>query len=186
VAPLRLTARDLREQQFARRLRGYDPEDVHRFLVAVADDLQAFEDERERLKRRVAELEEQLGELTDLERSLRDAMVLATEAGELAQRRADSLLSEAEAKRQSLLRDAEMRCREMISEGEAKRHELGLEVEALVRRRSYLLSRLRSLVDEQRAILKAHEETSEREAPNLARLISIPAPKSGTAVGDDS
>jgi len=185
VSPIRLTAHDLRTQQFPRRLRGYDPDDVHRFLGAAADDFEAIEDDRGHLKRRVAEFEEELVGLRELERSLRDAMVLASEAGELAQRRADTLLSEAESKRQEMIRDAEIRCRKMLGEAEAKRHELVLEVEALVRRRSYLLSRLRSLVDEQRAIL-AHEERAEGDAPSPTRLISIPAPKSGAAVGDDS
>ncbi len=186
MSPFRVTARELRQQEFARRLRGYDPDDVHRFLAAAADDVEAGEHERERLKRRVAELEEELGGLRDMERSLRDAMVLASEAADRAQRRAETLLSEAEAKRRDLIRDAELRCREMLGEADARRHELGLEVEALVRRRSYLLSRLRSLVDDQRAILKAHEERAARDAPSPARLIPIPAPKSGAAVGDDS
>ena len=186
MAPFRLTARDLTQQQFARRLRGYDPDDVDRFLAAASEDLEAAGRECEQLKRRVAELEAELGELRALERSLRDAMVLASEAAELAQRRADALLSEAETKRQDLMRDAERRCREMLASADAKRHELGLEVDALVRRRSYLLSKLRNLVDEQRAILKAHEEPAERDAPSPARLIPIAAPKSGTAVGSDS
>jgi len=178
VPPFRFTARDLKQQQFARRWRGYDPDDVHRFLAAAAEDLEAAEHERERLKRRVAELEQELGQLHDLERSLRDAMVLASEAAELAQRRANALLSDAEAKRQDLIREAEARCREIVGQAEEKRHDLTLEVEALVRRRSYLLSRLRSLVDEQRAIL-AQEERAERDAPSPARLIPIPPPKSG-------
>jgi cell division initiation protein len=186
VAPLRLTARDLKEQQFPRRLRGYDPEDVHRFLAAAAEDLGAIEAERDQLKRRVADLEEELGELRDKERSLVDAMLLASEAGEVAQRRADTLLAEAEARRQELIRDAEMRCRELLAEATTRRHELALEVEGLVSRRSYLLSRLRSLVDEQRAILKAHEDRTERDAPAAARLIPMPSPKTGTAAGDDS
>lgn len=186
MAPLRLTARDLKEPQFSRRLRGYDPEDVHRFLNVAAEDLAAVESEREQLRRRVATLEGELGELRELERSLRDAMLLASEAGELAQRRAETLLREAEGKRQELIRDAETRCREMLGEAAAKRQELVREVEGLYSRRSYVLSMLRSLVDEQRAILKAHEDRAERDAPTLARLIPMPSSKTGTTPSDES
>jgi DivIVA domain-containing protein len=186
LAPLRLTARDLKAQQFARRLRGYDPEDVHRFLAVAAEDLEAIEGERDQLKRRVAELEAELRDLREKERSLVDAMVLASEAGEVAKRRAETLLSEAETRRRELIREAELRCRELLGEATARRHELALEVEALASRRAYVLSRLRSLVDEQRAILKAHEERADRDAPAAARLIAMPPPKTGTAAGDDS
>jgi DivIVA domain-containing protein len=186
LAPLRLTARDLKAQQFPRRLRGYDPEDVHRFLAAAAEDLEALEGERDRLARRVAELERELADLREKEQSLVDAMLLATEAGDLAQRRAGALVAEAETRHRELIRDAELRCREMLGEASAKRHELALEVEALASRRAYVLSRLRNLVDEQRAILKAHEERADRDAPTAARLIPMPPPKTGTASGDDS
>jgi DivIVA domain-containing protein len=186
MAPFRLTPRDLEHQKFARRLRGYDPDEVDRFLSAASDDLEAAGRECEQLKRRVATLEAELGDLHDLERSLRDALVLAAEAAKLAQRRADAVLDEAELKRQDLIRDAERRCREMLGAAEAKRHALGLDIEALARRRSYLLSRLRSLVDEQRAILKADEERAERDGAGPARLIPIPAPRGATAVGDGS
>ena len=186
MAPFRLTPRDLTQQRFARRLRGYDPDDVDRFLAAASEDLEAAGRDCEQLKRRVADLEAELAELRALERSLRDAMVLASEAAELAQQRADALLSEAETNRQQLMRDAERRSREMIAAVDAKRNELGLEVDGLVRRRSYLLSKLRRLIDEERAILRAHEEPAERDGPSPARLIPISASKGGTVVGDDS
>lgn len=185
MSPLRLTARELKAQEFARRMRGYDPEEVDRFLGLVADDLEGLEGECDRLAQRVAELEEQLGEYRDLERSLRDALILASEAGQLAQRRAEAVLSEAEAKRQSIIREGEQRCREILGEAEVKRRELALEVEGLQGRRSYLLSRLRSLVDDQRAMLEAHDSPSARDAPSPGRVVSIAPAKTGAAVGED-
>jgi cell division initiation protein len=173
----------MREQEFARRLRGYDPEEVHRFLELVAVDLEGLEGECGRLARRVAELEDQLAGFHDMERSLREAMVLASEAGETARKRAAALVSEAEGKQQSLIREAERRCREIIGEAEARRHELGLEIEALESRRSYVLSRLRSLIDDQRAVVEAHGARSETtESP--VRVVPLPAPKSESAVGE--
>jgi DivIVA domain-containing protein len=185
VSPLRLTARELKAQEFARRMRGYDPEEVDRFLGLVADDLEGLEGECERLAHRVAELDEQVGEYHDMERSLRDALILASEAGERAQQRAEAVLAEAEAKKLSIVREGEQCCREILGEAESKRRELLLEVEGLQSRRSYLLSRLRSLVDDQRAVLEANDASSGRDAPSLGRVVSIAPAKSGAAVGED-
>jgi len=154
-------------------------------LSLVADDLAGLEGECDQLAQRVAELEERLAEYQDMERSLRDALILASEAGELAQRRAEALLSEADTKKQSILREGEERCREMLGEAEARRRELILEVEGLQSRRSYLLSRLRSLVEDQRAVLEAHDAPIGREAASPARVVSIAPAKSGAAVGED-
>jgi cell division initiation protein len=156
----KLTPLDIRKQEFPQRFRGYDPDEVDTFLDLIADDAEGLTNERNHLQERVATLETQLAEFREMERSLRDALVMAekmsTEANENAQRRIDSMLREAEVKAIGIIGEAESKSREILMDAENRRRALLLELEALESQRSYALSKFRSLLDDQRAVLEAH------------------------------
>jgi cell division initiation protein len=73
----KLTPLDIRKQEFPQRFRGYDPDEVDTFLDLIADDAEGLTNERNQLQDRVATLESQLAEFREMERSLRDALVMA-------------------------------------------------------------------------------------------------------------
>lgn len=156
----KLTPLDIRKQEFPQRFRGYDPDEVDTFLDLIADDAEGLTNERNQLQDRVATLESQLAEFREMERSLRDALVMAekmsTEANENAQRRIDSILREAEVKAIGIIGEAESKSRDILMDAENRRRALLLELEALESQRSYALSKFRSLLDDQRAVLEAH------------------------------
>ncbi|TPW12012.1 MAG: cell division initiation protein [bacterium] len=156
----KLTPLDIRKQEFPTRFRGYDPEEVDTFLDLIADDAESLTLERNQLQERAAMLEAQLAEFKEMERSLRDALVMAkkmsNEASENAQRNIESMLREAEVKSYSLIGEAEAKGRDIIMDAENRRRALLLELEALDSQRSYALSKFRSLLDEQRAVLEVH------------------------------
>ena len=156
----KLTPLDIRKQEFPQRFRGYDPEEVDTFLDLIADDAESLTHEKNQLQERVATLETQLAEFKEIERSLRDALVMAekmsAEVNESAQRRIESLLREAEVKSYGIIGEAEARGRDIILDAENRRRALLLELEALDSQRAYALSKFRSLLDEQRAVLEVH------------------------------
>lgn len=157
---MRLTPLDIRKQEFAQRFRGYEPEEVDTFLDLIAEDVEKLLADRNQLADKVASLESQLNEFRVIEKSLRDALVMAekmqTEANESAQRRADGLMREAEIKAQGIVGEGETRCREILGEAENRRRSLIMELEALESQRTYALNKFRSLLDDQRAVLEAH------------------------------
>ena len=156
----KLTPLDIRKQEFPQRFRGYDPTEVDTFLDLIADDAEALTLERNQLQERLGTIESQLAEFKDIERSLRDALVMAekmsAEVNENAQRKTESLLREAEVKSYSIIGEAEARARDIIVDAENRRRALLLELEALDSQRSYALSKFRNLLDEQRAVLEVH------------------------------
>jgi cell division initiation protein len=156
----KLTPLDIRKQEFPQRFRGYDPEEVDTFLDLIADDAEQITTERNQLLERVSTLETQLAEFREIERSLRDALVMAekmsAEVSESAQRRIESMLREAEVKSYSIIGEAEAKGRDIIMDAENRRRSLLLELEALDSQRAYALSKFRSLLDEQRAVLEVH------------------------------
>jgi DivIVA domain-containing protein len=163
----KLTPLDIRKQEFPQRFRGYDPDEVDTFLDLIADDAEAITLERNQLQERATMLEAQLTEFREIERSLRDALVMAermsAEASDNAQRRIETMLREAEVKAIGIIGESESRAREILVDAENRRRALILELEALESQRSYAISKFRLLLDDQRAVLESHLMT--RGAP---------------------
>lgn len=173
-----LTPLDIRKQDFPQRLRGYDTTQVDEFLDLVADEMERLVTERNQLTDRVASMDAQLSEFRRIEETMRGALMTAQttqkEAAERSERDAQSRVREAEVKAQSLIGEAEARAREVMAEAENRRRSLLLELEALDSQRSFAISRFRSLLDDQRAVLEAH--TNPRSAsPQRAAASAVVA-----------
>lgn len=155
-----LTPLDIRRQEFPQRFKGYSTDDVDQFLDVVADDMEKLTTERNQLTDRVAALEQQLAEFRRIEESMRSALVTAEanlkEAADRARQNAESTQREAEVKAQSIIGDAESRARDIINEAENRRRALMLENEALETQKSFAISKFKSLLEDQRAVLEAH------------------------------
>ena len=158
---MRLTPLDIRKQEFPQRFRGYDTDEVDTFLDLIADDVEQVLTERNHLADRAAALEAQLAEFREIEHSLRNALVLAektsSEAAETAQRRADAQVREAEVRAKEIISEGEAKSRGLVAEAENRRRALLMELEALESQRTYALSKFRSLIEDQRAVVEAHQ-----------------------------
>jgi DivIVA domain-containing protein len=95
---MKLTPLDIRRSEFSRSMRGYNREEVESFLTIVADEVEGLIGEHRELTRRVEELQKQIDEYRDLERTLTETLIAA-------QKSADDL-------RESSLRDVELTRRE--------------------------------------------------------------------------
>jgi DivIVA domain-containing protein len=105
-----LTPLDVRQQQFRKSLRGYEPMGVEDFRVRVADELERILREKLVLEERVAALGEQLRAYRERERAMNEALVAAQQLREAthaaAQREAQVVIREAEAEARRLLDEA--------------------------------------------------------------------------------
>ena len=73
----RLTAMDIEKQEFGRRLRGYDPEEVRLYLRSVAEEVERLNLENGRLLEEIGELAAALRDGTPEEKQGEFADVLA-------------------------------------------------------------------------------------------------------------
>jgi len=97
---MRLSATDIRQQQFAIKLiRGFDPQEVDAFLEEVADDFEELTKENNLLKEQLATLEERTKGIEARERTLQETLIttqkIAEEFKENARREAELVLREA-------------------------------------------------------------------------------------------
>jgi DivIVA domain-containing protein len=96
-----LTPLDVRSQEFARALRGYDRNQVNEFKLAVSDELERLLRDRAQHEERLRSAQEQLRGFRDRERAMNEALVAAqqlrVDSKAQAEREAELLLREAKA-----------------------------------------------------------------------------------------
>ena len=74
---MRITPLDVRNHPFDKKMRGYDPDEVHDFLRAVAGDYEGVLRENQSLRDRITQLEAKLEELSANESILKETLTTA-------------------------------------------------------------------------------------------------------------
>ena len=139
----RLTAMDIEKQDFRRKVRGYDPEDVQMYLHSVAEEVERLNLENGELREEVGRLKHAAQEIRGREQALQQTLVTAQSmTGEMKEK--------AKAEAELLVRlDAEIsRCK--------------LERDLFERR-------LRGTIEEHMALLDQRQQ-SDREVDNIRVL----------------
>jgi DivIVA domain-containing protein len=105
-----LTPLDVRSQEFARALRGYDRAQVDEFKQAISDELERLLRDRNQHEERLRSAQEQLRAFRDRERAMNEALVAAqqlrVDSREQAEREAELVLREARAEAERILEQA--------------------------------------------------------------------------------
>jgi cell division initiation protein len=107
---MRMTATDIRQQQFAVRLfRGFDPQEVDAFLEEMADEVQELARENALLKEQLVQLEEKSKGIEGREKTLQETLVttqkIAEEFKENSRREAELILREAHLRGEKVMQD---------------------------------------------------------------------------------
>ena len=108
---MKITALDIRKQEFARAFRGYDPEEVDSFLHVISMGWQEMVDELRRCEEKISEQQMRLDHYTKVEEALGDALqtarTSARETVENAERKAAAILEGVEDKVIRLQKEAD-------------------------------------------------------------------------------
>jgi cell division initiation protein len=108
---MKITALDIRKQEFARTFRGYDPEEVDSFLHVISMGWQEMVDELRRCEEKISEQQMRLDHYTKVEEALGDALqtarTSARETVENAERKAAAILEGVEDKVIRLQKEAD-------------------------------------------------------------------------------
>ncbi len=156
---------EIRDKEFRRTFRGYDPQQVDAFREQAAEHLERLEAEAQTLRQEVAALKAELKEYhqreTSLEATLSQTRELAEEIKTNAEREAQLLVAEAELQAEKILGQAHNRL--------AQIHD---DIAELKRQRAQFEVRLRSLVEAHLKLLDLESER-DRELTELEDKIKI-------------
>lgn len=144
---MKISSLEIRQQEFEKKMRGYDPEEVKSFLEKIADDLDELLKENEFLKTELEAANEQLNEYRKIEKNLQDTLLKAQDS---------STKSMEAAKKQSglLLKEAELKASQIIDKAKENADEIRNAVVNLREEKDLIIAKLKAIVTTQSNLLE--------------------------------
>jgi cell division initiation protein len=147
---MKLTPLDIKKQEFKRIMRGYDPVEVDTFMDMMANEFEDLLKLQKDMRDRIVELEVQLKDYRQIEKSLQQTLL---QAQETTTRTYESVRRDAE----TIVREAEQKASKIVEQANTDLARLNADVTQLWSRRESLLARLRVLLSSELDLIKTLE-----------------------------
>ena len=153
---MKITPIDISGHRFAKRMRGYDSEEVHSFLNLVSSEFEKVIIESNTLKERLAQIEASVVDFKERERILKETLTTA-------QKLAEDIKEEARKEANLCIQEAELRGTHLIDQAARKAGELEGAIQMLRIERTAFEQRIRSAVEQHIKVLDMHRREDEVE-----------------------
>jgi DivIVA domain-containing protein len=150
-----LTPQDVRAQEFAKSLRGYDRLEVDAFRTRVADELERLLRERAQFEERMRNAQEQLRAFRERERAMNEALLAAQQLRHDAQ-------AQAEREAELVLRQAALEAERIVERSRADERQVRERAESAAHQFSAYVGAFRALLERQLReldVLESHSRT---------------------------
>jgi len=144
---MQTTPADIRNQDFKRSFRGYDPADVAAFLEMVAMDVEELLKAQQDRSDRIIELETSLKDYKSMEKAIQQTLM---QAQETSGRSIENARKEA----QLLLQESELKAAQMLDKARNDLTHLKENITILKARKDAILSRLKMLLHSELELIK--------------------------------
>jgi cell division initiation protein len=170
--PDRITAMDVEEQQFSRRLRGFDCHEVGLYLKSVAEEISRLNLENAETREKAGAMRAEIDELRAREATLQQTLVAA-------QRMAEEMKEKARAESQLVVREAQLRADQIVRQAQDQLARIESEISSSRMERDNIERRLRGVIEQHLALLEMRKEAR----GELSNVRLMPAPRTGTEIG---
>lgn len=158
---MKLTALEIKQQEFDKSLRGYDKDEVQAFLNLMSNEWEHMVAKNRELEKRIDELEEKLKHYERVEEALHETLQTAKES-------AEQKLTGARKDARNKIEKAEMEAESIIREATQQRQQVRQSIIRLLDRRKEIISGIRSY-------LEMAQESLEQFSKDEAALFDLPA-----------
>ena len=158
---MKLTALEIKQQNFERSLRGYDKAEVEAFLNLMSKEWEHMVSKNRDLQKKIGELEEKLKHYERVEEALHETLQTAKES-------AEQKLTGARREAQTRIEKAEMEAETIIRDATRQRQQVRQSIIRLLDRRKEVISGIRSYLEMAR-------ESLEQFSRDEASLFNLPA-----------
>jgi cell division initiation protein len=162
---MRMTPLDVQSHHFARRLHGYDPDEVDAFLRIVSEDYEGLVRETESQGDRIRRLERRVDELSAQEDLLKETLISAKAMTE-------EMRHSAEREAERRLAEVEIRAEKILDASHRRAARLAQDIRDMRALRTRLGQALRSAAETHLSILETLEADPEPEPLAEGRLAS--------------
>ncbi|EGW38317.1 DivIVA domain-containing protein [Desulfosporosinus sp. OT] len=136
---MQMTPLDIRNKTFRKGVRGYQCEEVEKFLENVSQEFETIYAENFELREKTKGLETEISHYRQLENTLQQTLVLA-------QQTAEEVKQAARHEAELLLREAEHEKQNKVSEAQKRWDEIQEDIQGLMRNRDLLRTQLKSFL----------------------------------------
>jgi len=147
----RLSAMDVERQEFSRKMRGYDTDEVRLYLRAVAEEVGRLNLDNQMLLEEVGQLKARLDDFRERERTLQDTLLTA-------QRMTGEMKEKSQKESDLLVKEARLKAERILEQAQDQLHMIENEIGRLRLEKDAFENRLRSLVDEHLALLDLRKQ----------------------------
>lgn len=158
---MKLTALEIKQQEFEKSFRGYDKDEVEAFLNLMSNEWEHLVGKNRELEERIDELEEKLKHYERVEEALHETLQTAKES-------AEQKLTGARKDARNKVEKAEMEAESIIREATQQRQQVRQSIIRLLDRRKEIISGIRSY-------LEMAQESLEQFSKDEAALFDLPA-----------
>lgn len=142
----KITAQDVRHQEFSAKMRGYDKAEVEEYLSIVADVLENEAAEKAEFKQKIGLLQKQLDNFKGLEDTLKNTLIRTQES-------LDDARKSAEREGELIIREAQVKADRMIEEKREKLQKLETSFDTLRSKWNEYFVKFRNLLNSHMEIL---------------------------------
>ena len=159
-----LTPLEIQKQSFARKLKGFDPNEVRAYLQMVAEEIETLLLSVDRLSRENAMLREDLEDHNQRERILKDTLLSAQKVSE-------EVKSNARKEAELIVKDAELLSERLVSQAMSRVADLERSIQDLKVERRAARNKLSATLDtiQQLLMLDAEQEANELPITSMYR-----------------
>lgn len=158
---MKLTALEIKQQEFDKSLRGYDKDEVQAFLNLMSNEWEHLVAKNRELEKRIDELEEKLKHYERVEEALHETLQTAKES-------AEQKLTGARKDARNKIEKAEMEAESIVREATQQRQQVRQSIIRLLDRRKEIIGGIRSY-------LEMAQESLEQFSKDEAALFDLPA-----------
>lgn len=153
---MKISPLEIRQQEFTKKMRGFDPDEVQSFLESLADEVQRLSEDNDTLKSEVENLTEQINEYKKIEKNLQDTLLKAQE---------NSTKSFGAAKKQTslMLKEAELKAAQIIEKARESTNDIRNAVVNLREEKDLIIAKLKAIVNSQANLLELKVERAGEE-----------------------
>lgn len=157
---MKLTALEIKQQEFEKSFRGYDKAEVQAFLNLMSNEWEHLVSKNRELEERIDELEEKLKHYERVEEALHETLQTAKES-------AEQKLTGARKDARNKIEKAEMEAESIIREATQQRQQVRQSIIRLLDRRKEIIGGIRSYLD-------MAKESLEQFSKDEAALFDLP------------
>lgn len=147
----RITAMDVEKQEFARRMRGYDPDEVRLFLQSAASEIERLNLDNANLREEVGTLKARLEDFRERERTLQETLVTA-------QRMSEEMKDRTQRESDVMIKEARLKAERLLEQAQDQLHLIENEIGRLRLEKDAFENRLRGAIEEHLALLDLRKQ----------------------------